>query len=156
MSNAPVYTLVTLNLLRTKAGMAPLKAWKESKAKLEVAIGKLLLATKADPTAKELKATEVAKAAKKPAKEPKKIKDGMAAVAKAKSAKEKKTPVDGVSISTIAAELDMDPKVARAKLRRAFGDADSTGSNGRWVFTDAKIKEIKAILTGDARKKKGE
>jgi hypothetical protein len=34
-------TLTTLNTLRTAAGMKPLKAWKESKAKLVAAIEKL-------------------------------------------------------------------------------------------------------------------
>lgn len=38
-------TLATLNALRTRADMKPLKAWKESKAKLEAAIAKLTPAT---------------------------------------------------------------------------------------------------------------
>lgn len=122
-------TLTELNTLRVAKGMKPLKAWKESKAKLDAAITKLS-GTDAAPAKKTAttKAVKPAKAAKK-------------------------TPVEGVSVSTIAAELGIDPKVARAKLRRAFGDADGTGSNGRWVFTKAKIAEIKEILKGDARKK---
>jgi len=136
MSN--VYTLATLNILRAKHDMKPLKAWKESKAKLEAACAKLAkVASVTDlPPNKEL-----AKPAKEATKKPVKTKPA----AKAK--------VEGVSVSTIAKDLGIDPKVARAKLRRSFGDADGTGSNGRWVFTDAKVKEIKAILMGDARKK---
>ena len=130
MSN--VYTLATLNTLRVKNNMAPLKAWKESKAKLEAAIGKLT--TKADPVAKELKATSVAKA--KPAKPTK--------VAKEKVAKEPKD--NSLSISTIAEGLDIDPKVARAKMRRAFGKKEE----GKWPNT---VAEIKKVLSGDSRKK---
>lgn len=131
-------TLNELNALRTANSMKPLKSWKESKAKLDAAIKKL---SASSSTTTQLKASVEAVASKPVAKKP------------AAKAEAKKPAKDGTSISTIAAELGIDPKVARAKLRRAFGDADGTGSNGRWVFTQAKIAEIKKILQGDARKK---
>lgn len=139
MSN--VYTLATLNTLRAKNNLKPLKAWKESKAKLEAACAKLAkVASVTDlPPNKELKVE--ASAGKKDAKKVVK-KD-------AKPAKEKN--VDGVSISTIAAELDIDPKVARAKLRRQDEVPCIEGS--QWLFDKKDVPAIKAILKGDARKK---
>ena len=142
-------TLIELNALRTAAGMKPLKAWKESKVKLVAAIEKLgakpsnVEVTKV-PTG--MTAEKAAKAVAKPAPKAKPAKATKPAAAK-------KSTGEGITISTIAAELGIDPKVARAKLRRAFADADGTGSNGRWEFTKDKVAEVKAILTGDARKK---
>jgi hypothetical protein len=144
-------TLIELNALRTAAKMKPLKAWKESKAKLVAAIAKLtgiapsaakvVEVTKipAGMTAKKV-AAEAAKAAK-PAKT-------------AKVAKEKTTTkpaAEGMSVSTLAEQLGIDPRVARSKLRRAFPDRDP---GERWVFTTEKqVAEIRTILVTDNRKK---
>lgn len=143
-------TLIELNALRTAANMKPLKAWKESKDKLAAAIKKLSGKDSTATVTKVPTGMTAAKAAKakevKPAKAPK--------IAKEKVAKETKK-IEGTPLSTIAEELGIDAKVARAKLRRAFADADGTGSKeGRWVFkTDKEVAEVKAILKGDARKK---
>lgn len=153
-------TLNELNALRTAAGMKPLKSWKESKAKLDAAVAKLtkkptkdeffegleqqrdaLVKKQDEASAKTKVATKTAKVA---AKEP----------AKSKPAAAKKEASTGTTISTIAKKLGIDPKVARAKLRRAFGDADGSGKEGsRWEFTAKRVAEIEEILKGDARKK---
>jgi hypothetical protein len=138
MTDTPIYTLATLNTLRAKNGMPPLKAWKESKAKLEAAIGKL--AAKA-PLKDQLEVS--AKPKDKPA-----AKDKPAKVTKPAA---KKANVEGVSVSTIAKELGIDPKVARAKLRRQDDVPCIEGS--QWLFDKADVSKIKAILKGDARKK---
>lgn len=139
-------TLAHLNNLRTSANMKPLKAWKESKVKLLAAIAKLEKIAADDegpgvpsPTNKSADAMPVkVKAANKPAG---KHTEGL------------------ISVATIAKDLNMDPKVARAKLRRAFADAEGTGraaagsSDSRWMFTKDQAAKAKAILEGDKRKK---
>jgi hypothetical protein len=127
-------TLTELNALRTAAGMKPLKAWKESKAKLDAAVAKL---QETMPALTRAMTTDAKPAGKK-------------VVVKKTAAK--KATGEGVKVSTIAEELGIDPKVARAKLRRHFGDTPKSGG-GQWVFTKDKVAEIKAILKGDARKK---
>lgn len=144
-------TLAQLNTLRVAAGMKPLKAWKESKVKLEAAIAKLAqkLPEATDPTpaqratvermAKEVIAKTSGRAAA--------TGDNMQQVPKAKPAN-----TEGlISIATIADELDIDPKVARAKLRRAGNVTGS--SDSRWMFTKEQAAAAKAILSGDKRKK---
>lgn len=123
--------LANLNILRAANNLKPLKAWKESRAKLEAAIAKL--------------------PAPKPAEAPK---------TETKKAKPAGKHTEGlISIKQIAADLGMDAKVARAKLRRAFTDAQGTGkddagqSDTRWMFTDEQVVRVKSILTGDKRKK---
>jgi hypothetical protein len=151
----PMTTLAKLNALRVTNKMNPLKSWKESKAKLEAAIVKLAAQSKleasgviADASAVEVKkipagmtaaklAAQAAKAAKpepKSAKEPKE--------------KPAKTPKDksGPSISTIATELGIDPKVARSHMRRVYG----LQKEGKWPND---VMEIKKVLSNDARKK---
>lgn len=152
-------TLIELNALRVANNMKPLKGWKESNAKLTAAIAKL---SKITPAQQALKASvEVTKvpagmmAAKLAAAKEKEAKVAAKPAKVATPKKSDKQPVakkpaiDGTSISTIATKLGIDPKVARAKLRRAFPEND-----GRWVFTnEAEVKKIEAILKGDARKK---
>jgi hypothetical protein len=157
-------TLIELNALRVANNMKPLKGWKESNAKLTAAIAKLSKITPAEQALKaSVEVTKVpagmtaaklaaakekeAKAAAKPAPAAKPAK--VAAKKTDKQPVAKKPAIDGTSVSTIATKLGIDPKVARAKLRRAFPEND-----GRWVFTnEAEIKKIEAILKGDARKK---
>jgi len=132
--------LAELNTLRTIAGLKPLKAWKDSTAKLDAAI--FAFTQKKEVVEENKNKIDEVTADKKS--EPAKAKT----VKKTKAAKTEK-PADGTSIATIASELDMDPKVARAKLRRAFPDHE-----GAWNFTNkAEIDKIKAVLQGDARKK---
>lgn len=136
-------TLTELNTLRVAAGMKPLKAWKESKIKLDMAVSKLLNQnTQATVDAAKDPPTDKSAAAKKGASKTKVVKKPAA----------KKATTEGVKVSTIAEELGIDPKVARAKLRRHFGDTPKSGG-GQWVFTKDKVAEIKAVLKGDARKK---
>lgn len=53
-----------------------------------------------------------------------------------------------IPLKTICAELDLDPKATRVKLRRliAKGDIDWHDPNSRWEFTPARAKEIRAHL----------
>lgn len=88
--------LATLNTLRTAAGKAPLKSWKESNAKLEAAIAALT------PAAKLSEPAPVAKA------EAKVQKKAAASYAHADR-----------PLQAICKELNLNPKVARAKLRKA-------------------------------------
>lgn len=80
--------IAELNAQRAAMGKQPLKAWKDSRAKLEAALGINANAIR------EFRANEIAAAQPTPVGEPVKLKD-------------------------IAAELGINPKVARAKLRRA-------------------------------------
>lgn len=138
-------TLIELNALRVANNMKPLKAWKESKAKLIAAIAKLSGIT---PTEQALKASvEVTK-----------VPTGMtskkvAAAAKAGTKKEapkslnkgaKKAGSENI-LSTVCAELDINTKVARAKLRREFGKKEE----GKWPST---VKAMKEFLEVDNRK----
>ena len=63
----------------------------------------------------------------------------------------KNKDVDGVSVGAIAAGIGMDAKVARAKLRRAKGVPQ--GIDGGWLWKAKDVDAVKALLTGDARKK---
>jgi hypothetical protein len=163
-------TLIELNALRIANNLKPLKGWKESNAKLTAAIAKLSKITPAEQalkasvevtkipagmTAAKLAAAKEKAAKAKPSDPVLKKGDKIAASKKTdKQPVAKKPAIEGVSVSTIATKLGIDPKVARAKLRRAFGDADGSGKDGsRWVFSDTKAKEVEAILKGDARKK---
>lgn len=136
-------TLIELNALRIAAGMKPLKSWKESKAKLDAAVTKL---SKTMPVKETLKASVELTAPEKETikKLDKAVKKGVAAERTAKS-------VDGVSISTIATKLGIDPKVARAKLRRQEDVPCIEGS--QWLFKASDVSKIEALLKGDARKK---
>lgn len=124
-----------LNDLRTKLGMNPLKAWKESKAKLEAAI------TKAKAEVEKLQETKVTKlpparaAGVDPA--PKKAK--LVTTKPEKAKKEKAERGAGSSEASIAAErLGMSPKAVRAKLRKLNHRA------GHGLSADAIVKLLKA------------
>lgn len=53
-----------------------------------------------------------------------------------------------IPLKTICAELDLDPKATRVKLRRliAKGEIDWHDPNSRWEFTPARAKEIRSHL----------
>lgn len=139
-------TLIELNALRTAAGMKPLKAWKESKAKLDAAIAKLGAKPSNVEVTKVPTGMTAAKKEKADAKASKPVKVPATKTTKVKVVKDKKSTGEGLSISTIAEELDIDPKVARAKMRRAFGLKEE----GKWPTS---IAEVKKVLQTDARKK---
>lgn len=124
-----------LNALRTAAGMKPLKAWKESKAKLAEAITKLQSKT---TVTQQLEATVRA------------IPTVNQKTVKVRELRK----LEGVSIIDIAKELKVDPKVARAKLRRRTDVPRLPGK--AWTFDASQVKLIKEILRQDNRKKGGE
>lgn len=146
-------TLTELNALRIAAGMTPLKSWKESKVKLDAAVAKLTKVVSEDSDkAKANLETVVEKTLSdtKPAAAKATPKKTAKPAAKPKAEAKKDAPT-GVSISTIAAECNMDPKVARAKLRRQDDVPCIEGT--QWLFEKSDVAKIKAILQGDARKK---
>jgi hypothetical protein len=169
-------TLIELNALRVANNMKRLKAWKESKAKLVEAIAKLSGITTAEQQLKaSVEVTKVptgmtaAKIAAAKAKEQvaaKKLNEGMAKLKAKKDAqpkvtkelkdaltfgkkkvavKEVKTTSDNI-LATVCDELEINPKVARAKLRREFGKKE----DGKWPTT---AKAMTDFLNGDKRKK---
>lgn len=159
-----------LNGLRTALGLKPLKGWKESKAKLEAAISKAEGELKVDTAGKIDRAplpvkppadapvgakVEVLRtaAAKKDDKAP-----------KAEDKKARKAPAEApakdtkqVTLAEIAAELKIDDKVARAKMRR-LRDSGSTllparTSDSGWTFAAKDAAAVKALLQADNRGK---
>lgn len=110
--------LITLNTLREQNGQVPLKSWKSSRAKLEEAIAKLTPAETPAPKAKKAKKAKVAKAD-----------------APTKSS-------DDLSVADIARELGINPKVARAKLRRH----KMQSADGRWPTVRRNSKDYKKIV----------
>lgn len=209
-----VELLVRLNSLRADLGMAPLSSWKESRAKLEVALTKardaaqVALDTKvadaeaapvveaaplsedhpgnlenhpvvqdmrANDAAKAPKVTVVPPAAAKGVKMPKQSKskahvspittgladtgevDKKAAKAdikadakRTKADQKKETNGDTVTLADIARDLDVNPKVARAKARRHSSKLETmrvAGTDG-WVFASKHRTAIVNILTG--------
>ena len=125
--------LKELNELREEKGMKPLKAWKQSRTKLEAEIDKLDeevvgdTGSPAEENRKERKAKR-----KKPAKK------------KASGKKRGPQPKnDGLlSVSDIAREIGIDPKVARAKLRRNGEKPE----DGRWPRVKPNSKEHKKLI----------
>lgn len=53
-----------------------------------------------------------------------------------------------IPLKSICAEMDLDPKATRVKLRRmiAKGDIDWHDSNSRWEFSPKRAKEVRALL----------
>lgn len=121
MSNTTTISLVELNARRVASNMKPLKAWKESKAKLADAIAKLPAAfTEATPN--ELAAQTVRPVdhveptiLSKPKKGEAKLSD--------KLNKQKRSMIDssvkGNPFTEMLRASGVNPKVARAKLRAA-------------------------------------
>jgi len=120
-------TLAYLNELRAMNGKAPLKAWKESKDKLAQAIDKEHETRVAKQTVTEqLLKEEVARAAQVPAK--KVNKHGEVATPKAIKAVRVAADAAKVNVAAIAKELGINPKVARAKLRKANIDRNDAAA----------------------------
>lgn len=76
-----------------------------------------------------------------------------------KAPKTTRAASDGrIPLKKIAAELGIDPKRARVKLRRAWRRTDEKGKTegnvafhskgGRWDLTASEAKEVRAILAG--------
>lgn len=135
-------TIIILNDLRVSNGKTPLKAWKESKAKLADAIAKeqVALEAKGMPSFTDIETgldalnMSKAKAAVKKMYAPK------------KSATEKAA---SNSIANLARTLHIDPKQARAKVRRHHPDfiaADRT-------YLPADEQKVIDFLKSDSRKK---
>jgi hypothetical protein len=86
---------------------------------------------------------------KKAARQKKHIEDKKAARAKAGTApKRKEVGKDEITVADIARELDIDPKVARAKLRRHEDKISKLHTKGqdRWTFPKSAKKTIADIL----------
>lgn len=164
--------LATLNSLRAIAGKAPLAQWKNSEADLDQRIkdltpgepvkqhkvldpdrSEVLAALEAAKAKSDVKPTVIPegksvlaeqkaqakkdkKAAKKPAAKPTPAKP-------AKKATATKAPRSGNEFGALLTEMGLDPKQARATLRRKGFAAP---------YTD--LKAIRAALTTDARKAK--
>lgn len=138
--------LIELNECRVALGQKPLKAWKESRAKLEDTINMLHneLDERADTNPEPEKHPDpvaVAKDAKKMAAQKEKSIKGKAAAAPKKS---KPAPnATNVTIGQLCEQLSINPKVARAKLRRLVAKDETFPkpvSDGRWEW-DAKHKD---------------
>ena len=114
-------TLAILNELRIRNGKTELKSWKESKAKLaeRIEIEKAI----ADASAQAERVARVEASAKN-----KPINILVKKTIEKNKAKLAKTPqvsaktVNKVNVAQIAKELGINPKVARAKLRKAKVD----------------------------------
>lgn len=125
-------TLAYLNELRAMNGKAPLKSWKESKDKLAKAIDKeneTRVAGQNERLEEEARIARVSASAKnKPINilVKKTIEKNKAKIAKASQVSAKQEEAAKVNVAQIAKELGINPKVARAKLRKANIDrADS-------------------------------
>ena len=148
--------LAELNELRVEKGLDPLKSWKASRIDLEKRIDHLdadLSNNGADDPddsdadrISKIKAAEKRVAAKKKTPAKKKKPTAKKTAKKKKPSGKKRGPQpknDGkLSVSDVAKAMDMDPKVARAKLRR-YGQ---TAVDGRWPRFTPGSKEHKAMI----------
>ena len=116
-------TLAYLNELRAMNGKAPLKSWKESKDKLAKAIDK---ENETRVAGQNERLEEEARIARVSAKNKpinilvkKTIEKNKAKIAKAPQVSAKQEEAAKVNVAAIAKEFGINPKVARAKLRKA-------------------------------------
>lgn len=117
-----------LNSLRVMLNLSPLKAWKESKVKLDVAILKAKRATSTlnmTPCKKETKD---------------KTEDKKETSTKDKAANQ-------ITIQELCVELGMNQKVARAKLRRKGDKVPATVGDTRWTWDAAHKDELITLLS---------
>jgi hypothetical protein len=162
MSNVLTTTemLATLNTMRVARNQPPLKSWKGSRAALEqtitayrtrkvepaIAEGAYPTSTKAEAST-ELKGTH----AKKRQAIAKANKFKAEPAPKRKTTKEQtinaKADSGLISLADIARELDIAPKLARAKARRST-DISKLATGDAWAFTPDNAKKVKAILKG--------
>lgn len=116
--------LVTHNELALKAGRTPLKVWKGSKEKLQERIEVL------DPRDNPITVESLTAI--------KKLEDKLIE----KAIKQKEESDNTLSISQIAKEVGLNPKVARAKLRRKGRIANE----GRWPTVTKGSEEHKELI----------
>jgi len=119
-----------LNKLREARGMKPLKAWKASKEKLHEAIASL---EGASPSYAE----EVTPA------------EDLDEKTRRVRANE---PMKYVTLTEIARELGMSPKVARAKMRRVFRSSGDT-TFAKHTYPEVLKERVITILKRDLRRK---
>jgi hypothetical protein len=141
--------LNTLNSLRTTAGMKPLKAWKASKAAMAAAAEKIL---KAQPKRPSEVAMEAASKGHSVTTDQLMSGDlGFGKVAKAKKVTSEQT----ISIADIARAMNVDQKVARAKLRRLYASQPANTLpkpvGEGWTFAVSDESKLRNLLTTDRR-----
>lgn len=127
--------LADLNVLRERNGLKPLKAWKESRAKLLEAIHGLQDPVN-DKSTEEPAVTKCPPAAAKGAY--KKERDAKRSAGVGTKPTERKTPThEGTKASDIAREVGIDPKLLRQRLRRlAAGGKLPFSHDGSWTLGD--------------------
>ncbi len=91
------------------------------KAKLESEMGDAEMATKKSKTSKKTTAKKVAK----------------------------KTTSNLIPLKKICQDLKLDPKMARRTLRSSKPMMKIHDAKGRWEFTDAQAKKVRAVLKAD-------
>lgn len=152
--------LTQLNHLRDILGMAPLKAWKESRAKLEAKIKEL--EAKADEDDLDKPEDELEEEARLADQEAEESVDETPAPAKDEKDTEKapRTPKkrgaskaerDTVSLADIARECNVRPQTARAKFRRILKRDDNAPQpleSGKWDFNASDKKRLVELLKG--------
>lgn len=158
-----------LNTLRVANSLKPLKAWKESKAKLEAAIAKLAeevegIAELNDPVKAFIAKNGVtkcppAKALLEAQKHREAVDDAAEKLLKGEAPAPKRAAavrvhVDGGSITLvqIASELRINPKIARAKMRRI--DVPAEYLIAKHVYKREHKQAIVDLLKSDLRKVK--
>lgn len=145
----------TLNTLRVAAGKTALKAWKESRAKLEAAIAKEMGRTPEFEASQAELAAQIDRQKVIDAKTPKveevdeapKASVGAARSPK-KAAVDRETKKGDVWLTELCTRHSLHPKVARAKLRRLYaGDTKSLPAlQGRWSWKAADVPAVIALL----------
>lgn len=159
-----------LNVLRAAAGKSQLKSWKESRAKLEAAIASFEVAevihseepavvsvldqsmpedvlNAADAFAKAVTQKKTPKQAVKALEDELKPKSVSQLIAEARPLRD----VDKVTLADIARELNLNPKVLRAKMRRLNVPAEYILS--KHTYKLAHKADIIAIIQRDHRRK---
>ena len=140
-----------LNNLRILNGQKPLKAWKESKAKLEAAIKKLEAQTRHDiEEAMEDAASDnidqlIEEDKKVPCRAPSVIEHEL-------KSRPHPTP-DKVTLVEIAKELSINPKIARAKIRRGGDHCPGSLEEDKYVYAIGDKQKVIDFLTSDFRKR---
>ena len=130
--------LADLNVLRERNGLKPLKAWKESRAKLLEAIHGLQDPVN-DKSTEEPAVTKCPPAAAKGAyKKERDAKRSAGVGTKSAKTSPAKTPTrEGTKASDIAREVGIDPKLLRQRLRRlATGGKLPFSHDGSWTLGD--------------------
>lgn len=133
----PHHTLEYLNSLRVAVGKKPLKAWKESKAKLDEAVNKLLPRNSDGEVIGE---GVIASGA------PKRVKKSID-----EEANTNPHDFSTVTLVAIAKELGINPRVARAKMRRVSVPADFLA--GKHTYHEQHKAWVVDALKRDFRKK---